>query len=280
MLRFSPPRSFYAHFAKSVSNIVDTLSMFLYSVMLPQCLLHLLLHNPHWLGVVIGTLLGSGPSAAELCVLPVTERVLYVTGWNFGLLQKELWKCLISGITLLKYKHLKSPNTFSFYCNIKTRLPCQRTRCIPKKGFVEKRELTSPTASLLLQALSSSLGPLQSSLTSLAPLRGLDAPSQSALSGSATALRGSLGSSGGLEPLKKPLQVKEPSCYVMDEMLCFSLFIPSESLPSIHSFSGSSNQWSNQNTRHPTGRESVIYFARFWQWWWQNLRKRGWFSFL
>ncbi|KAL0972763.1 hypothetical protein UPYG_G00194470 [Umbra pygmaea] len=46
--------------------------------------------------------------------------------------------------------------------------------------------------------LSSALGPLQAplvSLGSLAPLRGLDGP----------ALRGSLGSSGGLEPLKAPL---------------------------------------------------------------------------
>lgn len=147
MLRFSPPRSFYAHSAKSVSNIVDTLSMFLYSVMLPQCLLHLLLHDPHWLRVVIGALLGSGPSAAELCVLPVTERVLYITGWNFGLLQNELWKCLISGIMLLKYKHLKSPNTFSFSCNIKTRRPCQRTRCIPKKGFWKERAHITDCAS-------------------------------------------------------------------------------------------------------------------------------------
>uniref|UniRef100_A0A3B4F7H3 Centrosomal protein of 164 kDa n=1 Tax=Pundamilia nyererei TaxID=303518 RepID=A0A3B4F7H3_9CICH len=75
--------------------------------------------------------------------------------------------------------------------------------------------------------LLSSLGPLQSSLTSLAPLRGLDAPSQSALSGSATALRGSLGSSGGLEPLKKPLQVKDGATRILgirqEERVSFTL---------------------------------------------------------
>uniref|UniRef100_A0A3Q3D0I0 Centrosomal protein of 164 kDa n=1 Tax=Haplochromis burtoni TaxID=8153 RepID=A0A3Q3D0I0_HAPBU len=75
--------------------------------------------------------------------------------------------------------------------------------------------------------LLSSLGPLQSSLTSLAPLRGLDAPSQSALSGSATALRGSLGSSGGLEPLKKPLQVKDGATRILgsrqEEKVSFTL---------------------------------------------------------
>ncbi|XP_063348993.1 centrosomal protein of 164 kDa-like isoform X3 [Pelmatolapia mariae] len=74
-----------------------------------------------------------------------------------------------------------------------------------KKEKKKKEPLKTPGA------LSSSLGPLQSSLTSLAPMRGLDAPSQSALSGSAPALRGSLGSSGGLEPLKKPLQAPRTS---------------------------------------------------------------------
>lgn len=51
------------------------------------------------------------------------------------------------------------------------------------------------------QPLSLTLGPLQAplgSLGSLAPLRGLDGP----------ALRGSLSSSGGLEPLKTPLGVR------------------------------------------------------------------------
>ncbi|XP_076748306.1 uncharacterized protein cep164 isoform X2 [Maylandia zebra] len=80
-----------------------------------------------------------------------------------------------------------------------------------KKEKKEKKEKKKKEPLKTHGALSSSLGPLQSSLTSLAPLRGLDAPSQSALSGSATALRGSLGSSGGLEPLKKPLQAPRTS---------------------------------------------------------------------
>ncbi|XP_074534837.1 uncharacterized protein cep164 [Halichoeres trimaculatus] len=50
--------------------------------------------------------------------------------------------------------------------------------------------------------LNSALGPLSSPLGSLAPLRGLGAPGPGPLSGSAPALRRSLGSSGGLEPLK------------------------------------------------------------------------------
>lgn len=61
---------------------------------------------------------------------------------------------------------------------------------------------------LLLQALSSALGPLPSPLGSLAPLRGLDAPGPGPLPGSAPALRRSLGSSGGLEPLKTSLGVR------------------------------------------------------------------------
>lgn len=68
--------------------------------------------------------------------------------------------------------------------------------------------LTSLTMSLFLQALSSALGPLPSSLGSLAPLRGLDAPGSGPLPGSAPALRRSLGSSGGLEPLKTSLGVQ------------------------------------------------------------------------
>ncbi|KAM9317885.1 uncharacterized protein cep164 isoform 2-T3 [Pholidichthys leucotaenia] len=57
----------------------------------------------------------------------------------------------------------------------------------------------------LQQTLSSSVGPLPLPLTSLAPLRGADFLGQGPLSGSAPALRGSLGSSGGLEPLKTSL---------------------------------------------------------------------------
>ncbi|CAI5694434.1 unnamed protein product [Oreochromis niloticus] len=80
-----------------------------------------------------------------------------------------------------------------------------------KKEKKEKKEKKKKEPLKTPGALSSSLGPLQSSLTSLAPLRGLDTPGQSALSGSAPALRGSLGSSGGLEPLKTPLQAPRTS---------------------------------------------------------------------
>ncbi|XP_030601256.1 centrosomal protein of 164 kDa isoform X3 [Archocentrus centrarchus] len=83
-----------------------------------------------------------------------------------------------------------------------------------KKKKKEKKEKKEKKKKELLKtpgALSSSLGPLQSSLTALAPLRGLDAPGQSTFSGSAPALRGSLGSSGGLEPLKTTLQTPRSS---------------------------------------------------------------------
>ncbi|XP_015225012.1 PREDICTED: uncharacterized protein LOC107081329, partial [Cyprinodon variegatus] len=53
-----------------------------------------------------------------------------------------------------------------------------------------------------LQVLSSSLGPLPSPLSTLGPLRGPDLLGQGPLSGSAPSVRGSLSSSGGLEPLK------------------------------------------------------------------------------
>ncbi|XP_045076931.1 centrosomal protein of 164 kDa-like isoform X3 [Coregonus clupeaformis] len=65
-----------------------------------------------------------------------------------------------------------------------------------KKKKEKDQELLKPPGPLSL-----ALGPLQAplgSLGSLAPLRGLDGP----------ALRGSLGSSGGLEPLKSPLGVR------------------------------------------------------------------------
>ncbi|XP_031651834.1 centrosomal protein of 164 kDa isoform X3 [Oncorhynchus kisutch] len=59
-----------------------------------------------------------------------------------------------------------------------------------KKKKAKDQELLKPPGPLSL-----TLGPLQAPLGSLAPLRGLDGP----------ALRGSLSSSGGLEPLKTPL---------------------------------------------------------------------------
>ncbi|XP_029964911.1 centrosomal protein of 164 kDa isoform X1 [Salarias fasciatus] len=72
-----------------------------------------------------------------------------------------------------------------------------------KKEKKEKKENKKKKEPLRTPgALSSSLGPLPSPLGSLAPLRGLDAPLQGPLSGSAPALRGSLSSSGGLEPLR------------------------------------------------------------------------------
>ncbi|XP_071327593.1 centrosomal protein of 164 kDa-like isoform X2 [Trachinotus anak] len=68
-----------------------------------------------------------------------------------------------------------------------------------KKDKKKKEPLKTPGT------LTSALGPLPSPLGSLAPLRGLDAPGPGPLSGSAPALRGSLSSSGGLEPLKTSL---------------------------------------------------------------------------
>nr|XP_010792671.1 PREDICTED: centrosomal protein of 164 kDa [Notothenia coriiceps] len=67
----------------------------------------------------------------------------------------------------------------------------------------ERAQLTTATGGG--GALSSSLGRLPSPLGSLAPLRGLDAPGPAPLSGPAPALRRTLGSSGGLEPLKTSL---------------------------------------------------------------------------
>ncbi|XP_051255491.1 centrosomal protein of 164 kDa isoform X1 [Dicentrarchus labrax] len=74
-----------------------------------------------------------------------------------------------------------------------------------KKKKKEKKEKTKKEPLKTPGALSSALGPLPSSLGSLAPLRGLDAPGLGPLPGSAPALRRSLGSSGGLEPLKPSL---------------------------------------------------------------------------
>ncbi|CAN9511082.1 unnamed protein product [Ophioblennius macclurei] len=71
-----------------------------------------------------------------------------------------------------------------------------------KKEKKEKKEKKKKEPLRTLGVPSSSLGPLPSPLGSLAPLRGLDAPLQGPLSGSAPALRGSLSSSGGLEPLR------------------------------------------------------------------------------
>jgi hypothetical protein len=62
-----------------------------------------------------------------------------------------------------------------------------------------------------MQPLSSALGPLPSTLGSLAPLRGLDALGPGPIPSANPPLRGSLGgtpSSGGLEPLKTSLGVR------------------------------------------------------------------------
>ncbi|XP_033970368.1 centrosomal protein of 164 kDa-like [Trematomus bernacchii] len=74
-----------------------------------------------------------------------------------------------------------------------------------KKEKKEKKEKKKKEPLKTPGALSSSLGRLPSPLGSLAPLRGLDAPGPAPLSGSAPALRRTLGSSGGLEPLKTSL---------------------------------------------------------------------------
>uniref|UniRef100_A0A665TUV5 Centrosomal protein of 164 kDa n=2 Tax=Echeneis naucrates TaxID=173247 RepID=A0A665TUV5_ECHNA len=74
-----------------------------------------------------------------------------------------------------------------------------------KKDKKEKKEKKKKEPFKTPGALTSALGPLPSPLGSLAPLRGLDAPGPAPLSGSAPALRGSLSSSGGLEPLKASL---------------------------------------------------------------------------
>uniref|UniRef100_A0A3Q1HN22 Centrosomal protein of 164 kDa n=1 Tax=Acanthochromis polyacanthus TaxID=80966 RepID=A0A3Q1HN22_9TELE len=70
-----------------------------------------------------------------------------------------------------------------------------------KKDKKKKEPLKTPGTQL-----SSALGALPSPLGSLAPLRGLDPSSLGPLSGSAPALRGSISSSGGLEPLKTSLR--------------------------------------------------------------------------
>ncbi|XP_078140487.1 uncharacterized protein cep164 isoform X1 [Centroberyx gerrardi] len=74
-----------------------------------------------------------------------------------------------------------------------------------KKEKKEKKEKKKKEPLKTPGALSSTLGPLPSPLGGLAPLRGLDAPGPGPLPGSAPSLRGSLGSSGGLEPLKTAL---------------------------------------------------------------------------
>ncbi|XP_054460082.1 centrosomal protein of 164 kDa-like isoform X2 [Anoplopoma fimbria] len=75
-----------------------------------------------------------------------------------------------------------------------------------KKEKKEKKEKKKKEPPLKTPgALSSALGPLPAPLGSLAPLRGLDAPGPGPLPGSAPPLRRSLGSSGGLEPLKTSL---------------------------------------------------------------------------
>ncbi|CAK6974943.1 centrosomal protein of 164 kDa-like isoform X2 [Scomber scombrus] len=74
-----------------------------------------------------------------------------------------------------------------------------------KKEKKEKKEKKKKEPLKTPGALSSPLGPLPSPLGSLAPLRGLDAPGMGPLPGAVPPLRGSLGSSGGLEPLKTSL---------------------------------------------------------------------------
>ncbi|XP_039987698.1 centrosomal protein of 164 kDa-like [Xiphias gladius] len=75
-----------------------------------------------------------------------------------------------------------------------------------KKEKKEKKEKKKKEPLKTPGALTSALGPLPSPLGSLAPLRGLDASGPGPISGSAPALRGSLSSSGGLEPLKTSLR--------------------------------------------------------------------------
>ncbi|XP_053728733.1 centrosomal protein of 164 kDa-like [Synchiropus splendidus] len=75
-----------------------------------------------------------------------------------------------------------------------------------KKEKKEKKEKKKKDTLKSSEALSSTLRPLSSPLGSLAPLRGLDAPGLAPLPGSAPALRRSLGTSGGLEPLKTGLR--------------------------------------------------------------------------
>lgn len=74
-----------------------------------------------------------------------------------------------------------------------------------KKEKKEKKEKKKKEPLKTPGALSSPLGPLPSPLGSLAPLRGLDVPGVGPLPAAAPPLRGSLGSSGGLEPLKTSL---------------------------------------------------------------------------
>ncbi|KAM3616746.1 uncharacterized protein V6R79_022552 [Siganus canaliculatus] len=74
-----------------------------------------------------------------------------------------------------------------------------------KKEKKEKKEKKKKEPLKTPVTLSSALGPLPSPLGSLAPLRGLDAPGSGPLSDGAPSLRRSVGSSGGLEPLKPAL---------------------------------------------------------------------------
>ncbi|XP_037835383.1 centrosomal protein of 164 kDa isoform X2 [Kryptolebias marmoratus] len=79
-----------------------------------------------------------------------------------------------------------------------------------KKKKKEKKEKMEKKKKEVLKApatLTTSLGPL----AGLGPLRGLDAPGQTPLSGPVPSLRGSLGSSGGLEPLKTLLSAPRSS---------------------------------------------------------------------
>ncbi|XP_020564213.1 centrosomal protein of 164 kDa isoform X3 [Oryzias latipes] len=86
-----------------------------------------------------------------------------------------------------------------------------------KKEKKEKKEKKKNAPLKTLGSLSSSLGPLVPPLVGLAPLRGLEGPGVSRPFGSAASLQGSLGSSGGLEPLKTA--VRGPQSFGLSSML-------------------------------------------------------------
>uniref|UniRef100_A0A3P9HRK2 Centrosomal protein of 164 kDa n=1 Tax=Oryzias latipes TaxID=8090 RepID=A0A3P9HRK2_ORYLA len=86
-----------------------------------------------------------------------------------------------------------------------------------KKEKKEKKEKKKSAPLKTLGSLSSSLGPLVPPLVGLAPLRGLEGPGVSRPFGSAASLQGSLGSSGGLEPLKTA--VRGPQSFGLSSML-------------------------------------------------------------
>uniref|UniRef100_A0A8C7X4S9 Centrosomal protein of 164 kDa n=1 Tax=Oryzias sinensis TaxID=183150 RepID=A0A8C7X4S9_9TELE len=86
-----------------------------------------------------------------------------------------------------------------------------------KKEKKEKKEKKKNAPLKTLGSLNSSLGPLVPPLVGLAPLRGLEGPGVSRPFGSAASLQGSLGSSGGLEPLKTA--VRGPQSFGLSSIL-------------------------------------------------------------